>query len=208
LELTRSSLTIALASTAHGAFALFSNTTGASNNAFGDHALFANTTGFLNVAVGSSALVGNTSGNNNIGIGFFGGSGVTTASNVIAIGTAGGNVDNSCFIGGVTTGSISVANSASVFIDLTTGQLATALVNADGNRVVPSLPGTQQQAMLNRKVEEQQATIVELKSAVAQQQKVMEVLTAQLKAQAAQIQKVSARLELSRSVPQTVLNNQ
>jgi len=36
----------------------------------------------------------------------------------------------------------------------------------------------------------------------------MEVLTAQLKAQAAQIQKVSAQLEVSRPAPQTVLNNQ
>jgi hypothetical protein len=36
----------------------------------------------------------------------------------------------------------------------------------------------------------------------------MEVLTAQLKAQAAQIQKVSAQLEVSRLAPQTVLNNQ
>ncbi|MFL6354383.1 MAG: hypothetical protein ACJ74Z_21375 [Bryobacteraceae bacterium] len=36
----------------------------------------------------------------------------------------------------------------------------------------------------------------------------MEVLTAQQKAQAAQIQKVSAQLEVSRPAPQTVLNNQ
>jgi hypothetical protein len=35
----------------------------------------------------------------------------------------------------------------------------------------------------------------------------MEVLTAQLKAQAAQIQKVSAQLEVSRPAPQTALNN-
>src|SRR4029077_14832140 len=42
----------------------------------------------------------------------------------------------------------------------------------------------------HKKVEEQQATITELKSTVAQQQKGMEVLTAQLKEQAAQIQKV------------------
>jgi hypothetical protein len=36
----------------------------------------------------------------------------------------------------------------------------------------------------------------------------MEVLTAQLKAQTAQIQKVSAQLAVSRPAPQTVLNNQ
>jgi septal ring factor EnvC (AmiA/AmiB activator) len=57
-------------------------------------------------------------------------------------------------------------------------------------------------------IAEQQASIAELKSTVAQQQKGMEVLTAQLKEQGAQIQKVSAQLELSKSAPQTVLNNQ
>src|SRR5205807_10020535 len=43
----------------------------------------------------------------------------------------------------------------------------------------------------HKKVEEQQASITDLKSTVAQQQKGMEILTAQLKEQAAQIQKVS-----------------
>jgi hypothetical protein len=60
----------------------------------------------------------------------------------------------------------------------------------------------------HKKVEEQQASIAELKSTVAQQQKGMEVLTAQLKEQASQIQKVSAQLEVSKLAPQTVLNNQ
>jgi uncharacterized coiled-coil protein SlyX len=46
----------------------------------------------------------------------------------------------------------------------------------------------------HKKVEGQQATIAELKSTVAQQQKGMEVLTAQLKEQAAQIQQVSTQL--------------
>jgi len=58
----------------------------------------------------------------------------------------------------------------------------------------------------HKKVEGQQATIAELKSTVAQQQKGMEVLTAQLKEQAAQIQKVSAQLETSKPAPQVVNN--
>jgi hypothetical protein len=49
----------------------------------------------------------------------------------------------------------------------------------------------------HKKVEELQVT-------VAQQQKGMEVLTAQLKEQAAQIQKVSAQLEVSKPAPQVV----
>ena len=46
----------------------------------------------------------------------------------------------------------------------------------------------------------------DLKVTVAQQQKGMEVLTAQLKEQAAQIQKVSAQLEVRKTAPQVVVN--
>jgi trimeric autotransporter adhesin len=58
----------------------------------------------------------------------------------------------------------------------------------------------------HKKVEEQQASIAELKSTVASQQKEMQVLTAQLKQQAAQIQKVSAQLEASKPAPKVVAN--
>jgi trimeric autotransporter adhesin len=58
----------------------------------------------------------------------------------------------------------------------------------------------------HRKVEAQEATIAELKSTVAQQQKGMDVLTAQLKEHAAQIQKVSAQLETSKPAPKVVVN--
>ena len=66
-------------------------------------------------------------------------------------------------------------------------------------------------------VQEQKATITQLKSTVAQQQKGMEVLGASLKEQAAQIQKVSAQLaaaipsrggfEVDNPAPQVVSNN-
>jgi len=58
------------------------------------------------------------------------------------------------------------------------------------------------------RVQEQEASIAALKSTVVQQQKGMEVLTAQLKDQAAQIQKVSAQLGAKNAGPQIVLNNQ
>ena len=58
----------------------------------------------------------------------------------------------------------------------------------------------------HKKVEEQQASIADLKSTVASQQKEMQVLTAQLKEQAAQIQKVSAQLEASKPAPKVVTN--
>src|SRR6266487_195921 len=64
----------------------------------------------------------------------------------------------------------------------------------------------------HRKVEEQEATIAGLKSTVAQQRKDFEVTAAQLSAtlneQAAQIQKVSAQLELNKPAPRTVANDQ
>jgi uncharacterized coiled-coil protein SlyX len=59
----------------------------------------------------------------------------------------------------------------------------------------------------HKKVEAQQATIAELKSTVAQQQKGMETLTAQVKEQAAQIEKVSAQISVSKPAPQVVDNN-
>jgi len=58
----------------------------------------------------------------------------------------------------------------------------------------------------HRKVQEQETAITQLKSTVAQQQKRMEVLTAQLHEQASQIQKVSAQLELTKPATKTVVN--
>ncbi len=71
----------------------------------------------------------------------------------------------------------------------------------------------------HRKVEEQQATITQLKSTVAQQQKdsqsiaaqqqkEIQALAATMKKQASEVQKVSAQLELQKAASQTVLNNQ
>ena len=48
--------------------------------------------------------------------------------------------------------------------------------------------------------------VVELQATVAQQQKGMEVLTAQLKEQAAQIQNVSAQIGVSKPATRVVLN--
>jgi hypothetical protein len=78
----------------------------------------------------------------------------------------------------------------------------------------------------HRKVQEQEATITQVKSTVvkqestiaqqqkdfqstlAQQQKEIKALTASLKEQASQIQKVSDQLEVSKPAPQRVVNNQ
>ena len=67
----------------------------------------------------------------------------------------------------------------------------------------------------HRKVEEQQATITQVKATVAkqaaiavQQQAEIKALTTSLKEQASQIQKVSAQVEISKPASQMVLNNQ
>jgi uncharacterized coiled-coil protein SlyX len=92
------------------------------------------------------------------------------------------------------------------------------LVVRDKNGEIYSVRYDQVNAMLlneflkeHKKVEQQEATITELTSRVARQeatiarqQKGMEVFAAQLKEQAAQIQKVSAQVEVGMSVPQTV----
>jgi hypothetical protein len=64
----------------------------------------------------------------------------------------------------------------------------------------------------HRIVQEQKATIAQLRqdfqSRLAQQQKEIKAVTASLKEQASQIQKVSDRLELSKAAPQVVVSNQ
>jgi len=59
----------------------------------------------------------------------------------------------------------------------------------------------------DRKAQEQQATIAQLKSTVAQQQKAMEAVIARLKEQDQKMQKVREQLELSHAMTQTAQNN-
>ena len=106
-----------------------------------------------------------------------------------------------------------------MFVDLTSGKLATVLADANGNRLTVTISQSQlqpaplgqpkavperyledgRQAMLNLKVDK-------LPARLAQQDKQIGTLTAQLKEQAAQIQKVSAQLEVSKPAPRVVTN--
>jgi hypothetical protein len=61
-------------------------------------------------------------------------------------------------------------------------------------------------AMLLNEFLKEHKKVQSLETTVAQQQKGMDVLTAQLKEQAAQIQKVSAQLEVNKTEPRTVAN--
>jgi uncharacterized coiled-coil protein SlyX len=93
------------------------------------------------------------------------------------------------------------------------------LVMRDGNGDIYTVRYDAVNAMLlneflkeHRKVEAQQATIAELKSTLAEQQKNFQAIVGrqqkQIEALTAGLQKVSAQLEVSKSAPQTVLNDQ
>ena len=56
-------------------------------------------------------------------------------------------------------------------------------------------------------VSKQEATVAQLRSKVAQQQKGMEAVIAHLKEQDSKIQDVSTQIELNKPAPRTVLNN-
>jgi hypothetical protein len=148
------------------------------------------------------------------------GFGITTANDNIVIGTLSGvhsvfgQVDNSCYIDNIFGASIDAGTATIVGVD-SNGKLGTVAVDSVGNRVpVSSLLGRQlqaiperqgvpkgakPQAMLNHKVDELQATVM-------QQKKQIEILAAQLKEQAAQIQKVSAQLEVKKPATKVVNN--
>jgi hypothetical protein len=206
--------------TAIGARALFNNigsstTVGSSNTAIGAEALGANTTGAFNVAVGNIALRDNADGGSNTAIGLgalfqatgtgntalgrLAGQSITTGNNIIAIGfqvdgisTTNGELDDSCYIDNIIDAGVDAGTATIVFVDQD-GKLGTTALPNTG-----TLPTNQ---ALSGKVQELQST-------VAQQAKAIDVLTAQLKEQAAQIQKVSAQLEVSKPAAQVVTYEQ
>jgi uncharacterized coiled-coil protein SlyX len=69
----------------------------------------------------------------------------------------------------------------------------------EGGIKARAIPDAARQAVLDRTVENLQATIT-------QQQQQIETLTAELKEQAAQIQKANALLEMSNPAPKVVVN--
>jgi len=182
---------------AMGDSAMFSITTGSFNTALGDDALDFCTDGDSNVAIGDEAGTNVISGDGNVYIGA-GASGPGDETRFIRIGDT-GFTDYDCFIAGIFGRGIDAGTAIIVGIDANQ-KLGTVLVDANGNKV-PFKP----QAMLDESLK-QQKRIAELEATVERQQKGMEVLTAQLKEQAAQIQKVGAQLEVSKAAPRTVSN--
>ena len=198
------------ANTAVGAGALFSNVDGDSNNAVGFNSLGANFDGLFNNAMGFDAMADNVSGAGNVAVGDSAGAGVEGDFNIYIGAFAGpapspapvaesetiriGDVFNTdCYIGGI-------------FGATATGGLP-VVVNSDGK--LGTVPADSPLAL--NEVLKQQHLVKELKATserqaavIALQEGQIKALTAGLKQQAEQIQKVSAQLEMIRPTPRVV----
>jgi len=205
------STTTGSANTAVGAFALFNNigggpTSGNNNTAVGDRTLLSNNTGNFNTAVGATALGSNTTGSVNVAIGHALSNNTSGTGNVAIGGNAGLNADtgdhnvyigqgmvgvagesDSCYIRSIFGQPVDIGTVVFMLVDAN-NKIGTVPTDANGNKVTVLGP-------------------LELQAALAQQQKQIEILTARLKEQAAQIQKVSAQIEMSKPAAKVVLNN-
>jgi hypothetical protein len=182
--------------TAVGAFALQTNTNGSNNTALGNAAL-QNSTGDYLTAVGANAGTDPGIVSNNV---YIGDPGFPGDTNVISIGgiAASGTPYELTFIGGIYGASVNTGTALPVYVD-TDGHLGTTLANASGQKVrIRGPQGGQHQATLNE-FQKQQKRIAELEATVAR-------LAGTVKDQAAQIEKVSARLELRKPVQRVVVN--
>ena len=163
---------------------------GAFNNAMGAFAMGDNANGIGNVAVGDSAGAG-IEGSFNIYVGF-GVTGPANEDNTIRIGDT---LDTGCFIGGIFGQSSGAGDPVLCGAD---GKLGTAPAGS---------PLSMKEALKQRQVvQELKATTERQAATIALQEAQIKTLTAGLKQQADQIQKVSAQLEMIRPTPRVVEN--
>jgi hypothetical protein len=222
--------------TANGAFALFHNSTGSLNTAIGDRALLNNTSGSNNIALGDSAGSAVTTANHVICIGTSGvnvsnscfignilGAPVTNAAYVLinSVGRLGTVTSSRRFKEEIQT--MGHASEALFALKPVTFRYKKeidpqrtpqfGLVAEDVEKVNPdllvrdnegkpySVRYDQVNAMLLNEFLKEHKTVQEQGATIARLQKQIDALTAGL-------QKVGAQLEMSKSEPQTVLNNQ
>jgi hypothetical protein len=188
------------------------------NTAVGAAALFNNTDGSENTAVGTGAGTNVVTGSNNTYVGDFVGVLAPDESNTIRIGDlSNGNGAGSlaCFIGGIFNNFQPAGGTVvEVTLDLANDKLGWD-IGAGGLKPTvplrPSAPAHGVPSSLSRPPRHPYAMLDDkvgkLEIMVAQQQKQIETLTAELKEQATQIQKVGAKLQLRESAPRTVQNN-
>jgi hypothetical protein len=186
------------------------------NTAVGASAMFNNVDGFQNTVVGTGAGNNLVVGGTNTYVGQFVGSIVPDESSTIRIAdiSIDGFGSAACYIGGIFNNFQPVGGSVvEVTLDLADDHLGWDVGPSQRGTGVPSRgapvkrsapqpharPQLQHQAMLNDKVEKLQV-VVQL------QQKQIVALTAQLKEQATQIDKVSAQLEMVKPAPRVVEN--
>jgi uncharacterized coiled-coil protein SlyX len=214
--------------TAIGDLALDSNDadgagTANNNTAVGASSLTANFSGSENTAVGTGTGPNVVTGFNNTYVGDFVGSlaGTPDESSTIRIGdlsNGNGAGSEACYIGGIFANNqpVNGTNIVQVTINLDTDQLGWDTGPSGKAPYIPHRnapqprvrPQPHHQAMLNNdKAEKLAATVAQQQVTLAQQQKQIDTLTAQLREQAEQIQKVSAQLEMVRPTPR-VVNNQ
>jgi hypothetical protein len=199
------------ANTAVGVGALFSNVDGDSNNAVGFNALGANFDGLFNNAVGFDAMADNASGAGNVAVGDSAGAGVEGDFNIYIGAFAGpaptpapvaesetiriGDVFNvACFVGGI----FDVAVTGDPVVVDANGQLGVAPAGS---------PMSANELLKQQRVVQELKAATERQAAViALQEGQIKALTAGLREQAEQIQKVSAQLEMVRPTPRVVEN--
>ena len=200
------------ANTAVGAGALFSNTDGDSNNAVGFNAMGANADGLFNNAVGFDALADNVSGAGNVAVGDSAGAGVEGDFNIY-IGAFAGPAPSPAPVAESETIRIGDAFNVATFIGGISGVPVTGIpVCVDGNGQLgecgpASSPMSANELLKQQRVVQELKTTTERQAAViALQEGQIKALTAGLKQQAEQIQKVSAQLEVIRPTPRVVEN--
>ena len=182
--------------TAVGAFTLQTNTVGGGNTAVGDLAL-QNSTGDFNTALGANAGTDPGIGSNNV---YIADPGYDGDENVLSIGgIAASGIDfTATYIGGIYGAEVATGTALPVYVDMD-GHLGTALVNGSFQKLRTRSPkGASHQVKANES-QKQQKRITELESTVAR-------LATMVKEQAAQIEKVSAQLELQKPAGQVVAN--
>ena len=229
--------TTACCNTAYGFAALFNNTIGGSNIALGNNAGFNLTTGSNNIDIGNAGLSGD-SGYIRIGVsgvqtktfiaGISGASGTGNPVVINANGRLGVRPSSQRFKDEIKP--MDEASEAILALKPVTFRYKKeidpdrtaefGLVAEDVENVNPALVARDADgkaftvryeavnAMLLNEFLKEHRKVQQLEANDAEQQREIKALVATVKEQAAQIQKVSAQLEVSKSAPQTVLNNQ
>lgn len=188
--------------TATGAGALLSNTTGAFNTAEGAFALFSNIAGDNNTAIGLQALFNNVTGIGNTALGFNAGFNLTGDDNIdigyFVEGLAGEN--NTIRIG---SNLPTPEGASAAYIGGTWNQVCSAadcfLMGVDSNNKLGTQTASAGQLRFKDVIEDHKK-VADLEATVA-------ALTAQLKEQAAQIQNVSASIQINKRTAKMALNN-